>query len=57
MVVFQMPGDRVRASVQALPGQLLSNAVISLTVVSGIAAGEVFGRRDRGSNAASPSAR
>jgi hypothetical protein len=31
--------------------------MISSTVAGPIAAGEVFGRRERGSNAASPSAR
>ena len=39
------------------PASSLREAVISSTVPALIAAGEVFGRRDRGWNAASPSAR
>ena len=39
------------------PASSLRSATISSTVASLIAAGEVFGRRDRGPNAASPSAR
>ena len=35
----------------------MRSPVIKLAVASPIACGEVFGRRDRGSNAASPSAR
>jgi hypothetical protein len=35
----------------------LRSRTISSTAGAGIAVGEVFGRRDRGSNAASPSAR
>jgi len=38
------------------PASSLRKAMISSTVSSLIAVGEVFGRRDRGSNAASPSA-
>ena len=57
VVVLQVPGDGVRPGVQALPGQVLAQPTISSTASALIAAGEVFGRRDRGSNAASPSAR
>ena len=39
------------------PDSSFRSLMISSTVASLIAAGEVFGRRDRGSNAASPSAR
>jgi hypothetical protein len=56
VVVLQVPADRVRPGVQALSGQFLTQPLISSTVRSLIADGEVLGRRDRGSNAASPSA-
>ena len=39
------------------PAKSLRSQTISSAVLSGIARGEVTGRRDRGSNAASPSAR
>jgi hypothetical protein len=39
------------------PASSLRNPVIRPTAASGMARGEAFGRRDRGSNAASPSAR
>ena len=39
------------------PAKSLRSQTISSAVLSGIARGEVIGRRDRGSNAASPSAR
>jgi hypothetical protein len=57
MVVLQMPGDRVRPSVQACPGQFLAQPDDQLPTTSGVARGEFLGRRDRGSNAVSPSAR
>jgi hypothetical protein len=55
MVVSQLPGDGVGSGVESLAGCLRSRT-ISSTTSSGIAVGEVFGRRERGSNAASPSA-
>ena len=58
VVVGQVPADGVRPGVQALPGQFLVQPHDQVPAASGlIADGEVFGRRDRGSNAASPSAR
>ena len=57
VVVFQVPGDGLRAGVQACPARSLRSPVIRPAVLCGIARGEVFGRRERGSNAASPSAR
>ena len=39
------------------PTRSLRNRTINSTVASGTARGEVLGRRDRGSNAVSPSAR
>jgi hypothetical protein len=58
MMLLQMPSNGVRSGVQALLGQLLAEPrTINSTVAAGIAVGELFGRRDRGSNAASPSDR
>jgi hypothetical protein len=57
VVLLQVPGDGLRAGVQALPGQFLASCTIRSAASSLIAVGEVFGRRDRGSNAASPSSR
>jgi hypothetical protein len=56
MVAFQVPGDGLRSGVQALPGQLLAQPDDELGSAGLVADGEVLGRRDRGSNAASPSA-
>jgi hypothetical protein len=56
VIVAQVPGDCVRPGVQALPASSLRKKTISSMISSLIAFGEVFGRRDRGSNAASPSA-
>jgi hypothetical protein len=55
VVVLQVPGDGVRSGVQALPGKVCAQPMIRSAVSSLIADGEVLGRRDRGSNAASPS--
>jgi hypothetical protein len=52
MVVLQVPADGVCAGVQALLGQLFAQTQHKLHRRGG-----VFGRRLRGSNAASPSAR
>ena len=57
MVVFQVPRDRVRPGVQALPGQLLTQPGDQGNRGVRDGPGEVAGRRDRGSNAVSPSAR
>ena len=48
-----MPGPASRPC----PASSLRSSAIRLAVVSGMARGEVFGRRDRGPDAASPSAR
>jgi hypothetical protein len=53
---LQVPGDGLRPGVQPLPGQLFPQPGDQFHRVREIADGEVFGRRDRGSNAASPSA-
>ena len=52
---LQVPGDRVRARVQPRPVQLLPQPAISSAASGPIAHGDEAGRRDRGSNAASPS--
>src|SRR5579875_628115 len=53
--------DASRSSPARLPGPAqpvpLRSWTVSLATCSGIAIGLVFGRRDRGANAASPSAR
>ncbi len=55
--VFEMPGDRVTTGIESVAGQLLAHATISETTSGAVARGERFGRFERGSNAASPSAR
>ena len=57
VVVVQVPADGVRAGVQACSASSLRSRAISSTVPPGSAPGVVLGRRERGSNAASPSAR
>jgi hypothetical protein len=57
VVVLQVPGDGVRPGVQALPGQLLAQPGDQPGRIRADRRREVFARRDRGSNAASPSAR
>jgi len=54
-----MPEHRRKFSPQfkAEAARSLRSATISSTVACAMARGEVLGRRDRGSNAASPSAR
>ena len=56
-MMLQVPADRVRPGVQALAGQVLAEPTIRSAISSLTADGELRGRRDRGSNAASPSAR
>jgi hypothetical protein len=56
VVVLQVPGDGLRAGARALSGKVLAQPMIRSAASSLIAVGEVFGRRDRGSDAASPSA-
>ena len=55
-VVVQVPGDGVPPGVLPYPARSLRSRTISSTVPGLITDGEVLDRRDRGSNAASPSA-
>jgi hypothetical protein len=57
VVLAQLPGDGVGPGDQALLGQLFPQPDAQLDGVGAGRGGEVFGGRDRGSNAASPSAR
>ncbi len=57
MMVSEVPGDRVRAGVQSLLGQFLAQPDDQLDGAGVDRVRRVCGRRDRGSNAASPSAR
>ena len=56
VVMLQVPADRVRPGVQTAAGRSLRSRTITPAVSPLIAPGDVFGRRDLGSNAASPSA-
>jgi hypothetical protein len=52
-----MPADRVPTGIESGRGQLLAQLDDQLDRLGGIAVGTVFGRRERRSNAASPSTR
>ena len=56
VVVLEVPGDGVRAGVQPAVGQLLAQPDDQVDGLGRCAVGEVLGRRERGSKAASPSA-
>ena len=53
----QVPGDRLRASIQAGPARSLRSATMASSVAWLVRCGLVCGRRERDSNAVSPSAR
>ena len=53
----EVPGDGVRAGVEAFADKFSRSSMISSIVVCASRVGLVCGRRDRGSNAASPSSR
>jgi hypothetical protein len=54
MVAAQVPGDGVGPGVEPCSDSWFRSRMISSTVLALVAVGEVFGRGDRGSNAASP---
>jgi hypothetical protein len=56
VVLLQVPGDGLRPASSPCPASSLRKATMSSTVPGLVADGEFFGRRDRGSDAASPSA-
>jgi hypothetical protein len=57
VVLLQVPGDRVWSGVEATAVSFSRNSTSKATVASSVALGEVFGRLERGSNAAAPSRR
>ncbi len=57
VVVLEVPADRVRARVESLGDKFAAEFEDQLDRRDGVACGCVSGRRERGSNAASPSAR
>ena len=56
LVMLEVPADGLGARVQAGVVSCLRSRSTSSTVACGVSVGVVFGRRDRGSSAVSPSA-